>query len=1044
MSTRILDYSPTDPTHDERLAAMFNDFDAAWPGGFTRGVPETPERVRDRMARRDRLAVLLAERDGEFVGYCDLIAWPEHPDLAYVDLLGVRPAHHGTGAGRQLLRAVLDRAIEAGCREVTLDTWAGNTKAVPLYKKCGFHWEPDSSVFMRCFIPAVLRSPLGRAFFAERDWYACLERDLTVAPDDLHWNGMRAYRYDFRDGEDALSVIVDAASGEIAAVETPDLAVGCWAPVTEAHVGRAFPVRWHVRAPVGAAIEARVRASCDDGLTGTLEERVEVLGETTLLRDFGVAADATPSREGERPPCVRTTVIAGGIEIPLAVGVTVRWPVEVHHAGRGLFPGRTERVEVRLRNRLDEPLSGTLSLSPCAGLRCEPREAAFQVAPRSYAMCSFDVTAEAEGELRSSWRVEAGDLTRERPCAFRAWGGPGALASTDPEGETVVLESPALTVGASLRGGGLWVERAGEGRAVLWQGFAAVGPPFQSWSLRPPRLQERIERGPQGDRVALSLPVAGRPGLVVEREVSIVAGDLLRVAYRVRNETDRDQTVQLRVATQPELWGFVAAPLDDGIVHEPSHPVGVFPKGEDDICGSERILTEGWVAAEQGTEVCGLVWGEGCLPDREWSRFPALMLEVGTAPAHGCAEAPAIHVVCGGGDWRTVRGWWRRLEQPAGAREERAPEPVRVTDLRADPHPVVLVEETSTVRLVLRHRRGAAESGSIRLHGRGVAVEPYQLRFEGVRRGAPFVGEAQIERPVAPGVTAIEAEVDIGVTSTAFRVPAIHFGEGAAALVAWDADGRLSVDNGRLRFRVAPSFLGSIIAATCHGVQHLMSAHPHPRAFAWSNPWFGGVHPCLNWMGDAQLATERFEGEPAERSGDRGLVWRGARVWCDLAHRERRWLRIEAEYLTLPGAEVIAVVSRWVNRSAARLTTPEEVGVAAWLQVGGDHSDGVVHACHEGDRVRRRRGPFSAELRSERWAAIESPETGHAVAIVTGDPRMRIAIEDLGADGAHLSTLGRLEIAPESHTETLTWLAFAPDLAQAEAYAALAELERLP
>ncbi|HSV74249.1 MAG TPA: GNAT family N-acetyltransferase [Chthonomonadales bacterium] len=1044
MSTRIINYDPGDPSHAMRMAEMFNDFNSAWPGGFTRGVPETGARVQDRMARRDRLAVLLAEHDGDFVGYCDLVAWPDHPDLSYVDLLGVRRAHHGSGAGRLLLRAALERAIEAGCREVTLHTWAGNTKAVPLYKKCGFQWEPDSDVFMRCFIPAILRSPVGRDFFAGRDWYACQERDLTVAPDDLRWNGMRAYRYRFRDGVDALEVIVDAASGEIAAVETPEFAAACWVPVEEAHAGRLFPVRWQVRALEGASGGARMRVVCDEGLDGALDERLEGGGECTLLRDFRVAADAFPRREGERPRCVRSTVSLGGLELPLAVGVTVQWPVEVHHAGCGLFPRRPERVEVRLRNRLDEPVSGTLSLAPTPGLRCEPAEARFEAEAGSWTMCHFDVTAEGAGEWRSAWRVYADGVALERVCAFRAWDGPRAIASLDPEGETVVLESPSLAVGATLRGGSIWVDRAPGGRTALWQEFAAAGPPFQGWSLRPARLEERIDRAADGDRVTLRTSPASRPGIVVEREVSVVAGDLIRVAYRVRNETDRAEAVQLCMATRPELRGAIAALIDGAIVHEPIHPHGGLSSSEGDLCECGESLSEGWIAAEHAGEVCGLVWGGACRLEREWSLFPALVLDVGEVPAHGSAEAPVYHIVCGAGDWRTVRGWWRRLQHPSSVREERAPEAVRAVDLRADPCPAVLVSETTAVRLALHHRRGAAASGSIRLHGRGLAVEPYLQRFEGLRRGAPFAGEAWVKRPPAAGVYAIEAEVDIGVLAMAFRVPAIHFGDGAAVLVTREADGLFCVDSGRLRFRVAPSFLGSIVSAHCHGADHLMSAHPEERPFAWSSPWFGGVHPCMESMGHGKLAAERFEGEATERTGERGLVWSGVRVWCDLAHRERRWMRIETEYLTLPGAEVIAVVSRWANRTTARMASPDDVGVAAWMSVGGDHAQGVVHTSREGVRERRRRGPFSAELQSGRWAAIENPETGHAVAIATGDPLMRITVDDLASDGAHFSVLGRVEIAPASHVESLAWLAFGPDLAQAEAYGALADLERLP
>ena len=60
------------------------------------------------------------------------------------------------------------------------------------------------------------------------------------------------------------------------------------------------------------------------------------------------------------------------------------------------------------------------------------------------------------------------------------------------------------------------------------------------------------------------------------------------------------------------------------------------------------------------------------------------------------------------GDWKTVRGWWRRLVQPSGVHEEHRPEPVRVLEVRAEPQPALLLDEAQEVRLAVLNRRGKA------------------------------------------------------------------------------------------------------------------------------------------------------------------------------------------------------------------------------------------------------------------------------------------------------------------------------------------------
>jgi ribosomal protein S18 acetylase RimI-like enzyme len=65
--------------------------------------------------------------------------------LAYIPLLGADPAHHGKGVGKALLLEMIRRVTALGFRELTLETWAGNLKAVPLYKRTGFNWEPETN-----------------------------------------------------------------------------------------------------------------------------------------------------------------------------------------------------------------------------------------------------------------------------------------------------------------------------------------------------------------------------------------------------------------------------------------------------------------------------------------------------------------------------------------------------------------------------------------------------------------------------------------------------------------------------------------------------------------------------------------------------------------------------------------------------------------------------------------------------------------------------------------------------------------------------------
>ncbi|MHC5035227.1 MAG: GNAT family N-acetyltransferase, partial [Planctomycetota bacterium] len=171
----------------ELLADMWNRSDAGWPGGWTGGVPITADRVLSEEMQWDCYGQWVVERSGEIVGLVSMMADPSQPQRGYVGMLNARPDHHGRGVGKRLVRRCVDCATEAGLAELDLYTWAGNLKAVPLYKKMGFFWAPETNVEMQNFIPAIVRVPLLTDFFKRHDWYEVQERDLAVAEDVDHW-----------------------------------------------------------------------------------------------------------------------------------------------------------------------------------------------------------------------------------------------------------------------------------------------------------------------------------------------------------------------------------------------------------------------------------------------------------------------------------------------------------------------------------------------------------------------------------------------------------------------------------------------------------------------------------------------------------------------------------------------------------------------------------------------------------------------------------------------------------------------------------------
>lgn len=1045
MTCIVKDFDVGDPADVERLAALFNAMDSAWPGGFTRGLVETPDRVRDRMRQASRLAVLVAEQDGEFVGYCDLKGWSGMPDLVYVDLLGARLSHHGQGVGKALLREMIRRATALGCRQITLHTWGGNTKAVPLYKKTGFQWVPETDVFMRNFIPGILNSPVGRAFFRNRDWYACHQREIVVAPDEVTWRGMKVYPYRFRDGDAFLNMTFDLASSGLTALETPEFSVACSIQAEEAGAGETVPIAWEIRAHGGRELDVVLLTEAEPGLEIGLQERLRVCGESTITRDLRISADATPRRQGEDAHRVRSTLLIDGQPVSLETGVKVVRPLEIQYEGQALVVGRDERITVRLRNRLDRPLEGRLSLDAVERLACAEPCRPFAVPARSWTQCEYAVRAESAGAHATRLRFDANDSRGGRSVTFRAFAGGEVIGSVDAiDDEMATLETPSLRLRAFLRGGGLQLTTRPVDRAVMWHGMGEIGPPYSHWSLRPACHTARIEERDGQAALVLVAPSSEMPGVEVERTLRVVDGGLVRVDYLVRNTTERARPLKLKVNGNNELHAVVTFATPQGIVHEPSRGQGIYPQEGIDALAHGGTFAESWAACEEDGLVAGLIWSPGAEEEMGWHNQPALTFDLGEVPAHGACSVPAYYLYAGPGNWQTVRGWWGRLVRPSETHEKEEAEPVRVLEVRTTPAPVLLTSDCDAASVEVHNRRGLALNGELTLAGEAVQVEPARLTLDGVNRDRSFSAQARFTPDADTPAGFVDAEVHANCGIDRFRLPFVRVASDGDVQVREAGEGVLVVENGVLAFRVAPAFGGAITSLIRGGIEHLLSAWPERKPFVWANPWIGGIHPFLGWMGDRRLPAEAFTGKPIERTGETGLEWKGVRVAADLSHKDLRWLHVEVDYLALPGSPLLAAVTRWRNRTDARMDTPGNVGLAVWCRAGGDRETAILHWERDGERRVRTRGGFGMEVRSGMWGAVENGRTGEALVVSAGAPAGYAYAEDFGEEGPHLSACRSLTLEPGETREFLAWVVLRDAPSPLEAWGALGRLRQLP
>ncbi|MBM3254461.1 MAG: GNAT family N-acetyltransferase, partial [Candidatus Omnitrophica bacterium] len=491
----------------ELLADMWNASDSGWPMGWTRGVPETAERILERTQKFDRIAIFVVEANGEILGYGDLERTRGRDDSAYLNLLNVRPDFHGKGLGKALILKILERTIEKGYKQLTIGTWGGNKKSVPLYKKTGFFWVPDTSVFMQNYIPTILGMPVAKEFFSKHDWYLCFKRELEAIPDDIEWNGIKVFPYRFEEDGEFFTVWIDNKAQAPTAIETDDLYIACCTGKEEIICGLEHKLRWEIANKKGEKpLNVTLIAQSENNIGLNVAENFTVDDRLVIEKTFILPSDIKPKEEGLAEHQIKSLLLINGVPLTLGTAVKPVQPIDIQFTASMFVSGKpNEKVVVNIKNNLDFSVNGELFIAPEASLKFDRFKDNFSIESKSWA--SFDFYLKINGEGAFSTKMQAvclpemnrnfisGNLplkTKAKRVYFLTQPLDSVYSWYNEEGKVITVESPTIWVRVNLRGGDIEINERSRGNMVFWHRNSSLGPPFIDYEV-PSIYEYRME-----------------------------------------------------------------------------------------------------------------------------------------------------------------------------------------------------------------------------------------------------------------------------------------------------------------------------------------------------------------------------------------------------------------------------------------------------------------------------------------------------------------------------------------------------------------------
>jgi len=933
---------------------MLNESREAWPPGAFGPSEITASSVDREDQSSGKLFSIIALQGERVVGICRTCPYGGELHASYVDFLNVVPDMHGKGVGKALLLDAVDRSVECGMKRIDLHTWPANMKALPLYKKTGFFWIPETQVYMQNYMPLLLGRKDFLEFLSGAHWYSCFQRALTPAPDaETAESGREVFRYVFTRNNEKYTAEFDRRGRCLSRIEYPGFFAGLSVePGSGFFTGKPCSVTLF-----GSGFDrnrAQVRFAESLECTGTPGDSFSVVPLPVRM----------PKNADQPADCI--TVNLPDADVELGLGITGEEEVSLYGTPvRFLLPGE-QTLEIGLKK------NASLT-SVCLRYAMDGGEFYERIVPLSddiFQNCTLELPAIEPGIHTVSVQAgESGFMETVVLIAGIYCGEPSVLDTRNCA--VIVGKDVVLTIARKGASTAMWT-RGENGRPLkLAEFFISAGPPA-SWNSDLPKQIYSMEFT-GGGIVTASTSWPSRPGMTHFVDVRLDPAGYPESRAGVRNSSKEVQNVSFRVshrfceAFEPKTD---LIPLAKGLLVEP-RVYNQVPDWEEDLTSRVDSLAAPWHGVTNSSmSVMSCIEG--------WTVFEYDMpgtADTGVEPGETLMSPFFRMLYCEGG----VDSLMRKAENlgwELGNWREKTP------FLCHDLTPVM----TSGAAVSLTHPLHGVRKGEILAGGKQVCCGD-------VHQGASIAGEIH-------GKGVVDVSLIVAERSTVLPVYLVKPSE---SVFSGREQEFMRLSNGKIDALIDPASVGHVYSVKREGVEYILASHPESSEFAWEKPWFGGIHPrILDENSRPFLLQNHSPIVEGYETVSHGLVEKGWKLSWKVNHW--RWGSLEVNWKVglLPGVPVMKTSLECIPSS--KELPAGEMELRGFMQPGGSVQNTVL-TCESFPGLEQGREHSGAWAQTGRWARVARDHS--FIEVYPGQAGVSI-FADHGQPGCHFCMIGSL------------------------------------
>mgnify|MGYP001341829475 CR=1 FL=1 len=889
-----------------QVAEMWNESRESWGGDQT---IKTEESILTSQESSGNITTFLVLDGGKVVGYCGLSEYRDDTGALYIPLLNVHPAYHGKRLGKLLVLKAIEKTIELGWPRLDLYTWPGNTKAVPLYKKCGFFWEErDNSTHLINFIPSLIKHPLCAEFFAKNDWYSASVRTIEVKPDGRKENGFTYFAYDFRgDGDEYLQCEFELTGRSLRAIHTNDLTIELNVPAHELIEGESYEAKLRIINKTAKPIIIQATAHSNERIEISSSEQNEIVsGETVLDLPFEVRkTELGEPAAGKTHPLFKLDLSVNGSSFHMAVGIKPKTPVKCQVFFRNQYakPGSNQTVYAEIESFLE--YETTVEIEPIEDEHLSFPSGSIQARLDKKGITVIEIPCQVKkpGVHSRKWLISARKETggRNSFSKLQTLWIPGihvnGFGETDEEWMVVNgFTKMTLQKETNL----VNIRRVGQKEGVTHFRFPQVGKPYSN-ELSKQKAMVSIEQTENVITLYAKYPLATYPGLELYSIFSLHTEGIVEYRLKLVNNGE---------AAYENLY------VNQNFHHQLKNTI--LPQGNEFIRFTEpkeieyanlesKRFFEPWIYTEYHPYHYGISW-----PKTANAYISGWFFHVEHPIKHLAANQAEDFepIVLAAG---TFQSWQDFRSFTMG--EDLTNQNSYNEDFLLEPHNKNPILNQSTVSLELTSNKILSVTGSAEIlinKEKGV-----KQTIEGQRSlEASFtVGRDQF----SPGLVRIEGLFASESRKLKRELYLLSPNPKLNMEIEEVEDlekPSLKASNGYFEWRASASFFPGLYSFKDHSAEWLDSSYPTLVPKQWWNPWSGGIYHIVSGISNYSLAKETSSIEETVLTDCFQNRWRGLKITTRVEnHQQWKGLELNQYFVSLPGAPVLAAFSSLTHPS---------------------------------------------------------------------------------------------------------------------------------